>query len=84
MSINGSVQQLGSGLAALCAGAIVFTEKSGKVHNYNWVGYLSIVVLLGSLFFGRAIFRKMDTSSQADESPEEATPFEGGLVREPG
>lgn len=60
MSVNGSVQQLGSGLAALFAGAIVFTEKSGKVHNYEWVGYLSIVVLFISLWFGRVIFKKMD------------------------
>jgi DHA1 family inner membrane transport protein len=60
MSINGSVQQLGSGLAALCAGAIVVTEKSGKILHYNWVGYLSIIVLLISLIFGRAIFKKMD------------------------
>ena len=28
MSINGSIQQLGSGLAALSAGAIVTTEKT--------------------------------------------------------
>jgi len=61
MSINGSIQQLGSGIAALCAGAIVTTEKSGRILNYNWVGYLSILVLVLSLFFGRAIFRKIDS-----------------------
>ena len=61
MSVNGSIQQLGSGIAALCAGAIVFTDKTGKIHNYNWVGYLSVLVLLISLLFGRAIFRKMET-----------------------
>src|SRR6185503_7430787 len=60
MSINGSIQQLGSGLAALCAGSIVVTEKSGRIHNYEWVGYLSILVLLLSLIFGRVIFRNMD------------------------
>ncbi|MDZ4796505.1 MAG: MFS transporter [Bacteroidota bacterium] len=65
MSINGSAQQLGSGLAALFAGAIVFTEKSGKIHNYNWVGYLSIFVLLLSLLFGRKIFRKMDVTEDS-------------------
>jgi len=64
MSVNGSVQQLGSGLAALFAGLIVTTEKSGKVLNYNWVGYLSIFVLLLSLLFGRMIFRKMDVAEQ--------------------
>jgi MFS transporter, DHA1 family, inner membrane transport protein len=62
MSINGSVQQLGSGLAALCAGAIVVTEKSGKILHYDWVGHLSNIVLLTSLIFGWVIFRKMDSS----------------------
>jgi MFS transporter, DHA1 family, inner membrane transport protein len=67
MSINGSVQQLGSGIAALCAGIIVHTEKpSGRIINYDWVGYLSIAVLICSLLYGRFIFRKMDTT---DETP---------------
>ncbi len=60
MSVNGSMQQLGSGLAALSAGAIVFTEKSGKILNYNWVGYLSIVVLLSSMILARIVFKKID------------------------
>ncbi len=60
MSVNGSVQQLGSGIAALSAGAIVITEKTGKIQHYNWVGYLSIAVLLGSLFLGRYIFKRLD------------------------
>jgi predicted MFS family arabinose efflux permease len=64
MSINGSVQQLGSGLAALFAGIIVSTEKSGRINNYNWVGYLSIFVLLLSLLYGRKIFRRIDKTEE--------------------
>lgn len=60
MSMNGSVQQLGSGLAALAAGAIVITEKSGKISNYNWVGYLSILVLISSMILGQLVFKKID------------------------
>jgi MFS transporter, DHA1 family, inner membrane transport protein len=60
MSVNGSIQQLGSGIAAILAGAIVFTDKAGRIHNYNWVGYLSILVLLICLLFGRLIFSKRD------------------------
>ncbi len=67
MSINGSVQQLGSGLAALAAGAIVFTEKSGKIANYNWVGYLSMLVLVTSMVIARTVFRKIDRAGE--ESP---------------
>lgn len=69
MSINGSIQQLGSGLAALSAGAIVTTEKSGKILHYEWVGYLSIVVLLASLIFGRVIFRDLDISAAKKRQP---------------
>jgi len=77
MSINGSVQQLGSGLAALFAGIIVTKEKSGQIGNYNWVGYLSILVLVMSLVYGRLIFRKIDVPS------EEASPLaEGELAQE--
>ena len=75
MSVNGSIQQLGSGIAAFCAGAIVFTDKTGKIHNYNWVGYLSILVLIMSLFFGRVIFRKM-------ESQQAKTKLEQDLMQE--
>ncbi len=60
MSINGSVQQLGQGIAALIAGAIVLTDRTGKILRYNWVGYLSALVLLGSFFMARSLFRKLD------------------------
>ena len=63
MSINGSIQQLGSGLAALCSGAIVYTDKTGKIHHYDWVGYFSIIVLIVSLLFGRVIFKKIDPAN---------------------
>ncbi len=60
MSINGSVQQLGSGFASLIAGAIVITEPSGKILNYQWLGYLSAAVLMSSFFLARYLFRKLD------------------------
>jgi MFS transporter, DHA1 family, inner membrane transport protein len=71
MSVNGSIQQLGSGIAALSAGAIVTTEKSGRIINYNWVGYLSIVVLLGSLILGRIVFKKIDKAENEVEIEKE-------------
>ncbi|HMU47954.1 MAG TPA: MFS transporter [Chitinophagaceae bacterium] len=71
MSVNGSVQQLGSGIAALSAGAIVYTDKTGKISHYNWVGYLSVVVLLASLFLGRFIFKRMDSTAGKSVAEEE-------------
>ena len=78
MSVNGSVQQLGSGLAALSAGALVVTEKTGKIHHYNYVGYLSIAVLVGSLVLGRYIFKHFDSP----EAEEEEIEMEGELAKE--
>ena len=66
MSINGSVQQLGSGIASLAAGVIIITEASGKILRYNWVGYLSILVLIGSLLLGRSIFKTLDKPAKGD------------------
>jgi MFS transporter, DHA1 family, inner membrane transport protein len=61
MCINGSAQQLGQGLAALFAGMIIRADKvTHKLYNYEWVGYLSIGVLIGSLLMGRVIFRYVD------------------------
>jgi MFS transporter, DHA1 family, inner membrane transport protein len=35
--------------------------EKGELLHYNWVGFLSIAVLLVSLFIGRRIFRKVDS-----------------------
>jgi predicted MFS family arabinose efflux permease len=71
MSINGSIQQLGSGLAALMAGAIVVTRSSGKVSNYRYVGYLSILVLIISMILAQIVFRKIDKRHSKKKSEAE-------------
>ena len=43
MSINSSVQQLSSGLAAFLAGIMVHKSSSGLWENYNYVGYMALV-----------------------------------------
>jgi predicted MFS family arabinose efflux permease len=65
MSINGSIRELGSGLAALCAGFIVKSDRSGRIYHYEWVGYVSVVVLVITLLFARKIFKTIDNKKQA-------------------
>lgn len=60
MTFNSSVQQLGTGIASLIAGFIVTKDSTGRLHRYEWVGYISIVVLLLGLVLGRYLFRGMD------------------------
>jgi MFS transporter, DHA1 family, inner membrane transport protein len=64
MTFNSSVQQLGTGLASLLAGVIVISDKSGKLYRYEWVGYISIVVLLLGLLLGRYLFARMDKTPE--------------------
>ncbi|MBS1760470.1 MAG: MFS transporter [Bacteroidetes bacterium] len=64
MSLNSSVQQLGTGLASLTAGFIVTENKSaGKLLHYEWVGYLSVLVLFLGLLLGRFLFKHIDKKS---------------------
>lgn len=67
MSFNSSVQQLGTSFASILAGIIVTKENDGKLHHYNWLGYISVLVLLGCLFLGRYIFKEDKTSSIQNE-----------------
>lgn len=50
MSFNGSIQQLFSGIASLIAGAIVISKPDHTIVHYSWVGYLSIAIVLFSVF----------------------------------
>ena len=60
MSFNGCMQQLGTTIASVTAGAIVIKDKGGKLDRFDWLGYISIAVLLISLFLGRYLFKKID------------------------
>lgn len=69
MSVSGSVQQLGQGLASLAAGVIIQSDKgTHKLFHYNWVGFLSIFVILGTLAMAQVIFKTIDkTTEEAEE-----------------
>ena len=60
MSFNGCVQQIGTGLASLIAGFIVYDDPTGKIYRYEWLGYLSIVVLVATIILAQLIFREVD------------------------
>ena len=60
MSFNGCVQQAGTGIASLIAGYVVYSDKSGKLFHYEWLGYLSIVVLVICMIMAWLLFKKVD------------------------
>jgi len=44
MAFSSAVQNLGSGLAAFIAGAMMVKAPSGEILHYDWVGYLACIV----------------------------------------
>jgi predicted MFS family arabinose efflux permease len=58
MSFNSSFQQLFTGLASIIAGLIVVKSPEGKILNYNWVGYLSALIVFSTFFFALSLARK--------------------------
>ncbi|HEX2534813.1 MAG TPA: MFS transporter [Chitinophagaceae bacterium] len=57
MSFNSSFQQLFTGLASLISGLIVQKAPSGKILHYHWVGYLSVTIVLSTLFIARKLHK---------------------------
>ncbi|MDB5038484.1 MAG: sugar transporter, partial [Bacteriovoracaceae bacterium] len=55
MSINSSVQQFAAGIATYFAGHIIQKTSSGKMLNYDWVGYIAIITTLLCLWLARRV-----------------------------
>jgi predicted MFS family arabinose efflux permease len=60
MSFNSSVQQLGTAAASLIAGFIVIGGSGGKIYRYEWLGYLSVIILLICAYLGYKIFKSSE------------------------
>ena len=62
-SFNSSVQQLGSGLAALVAGFVVTKNANGSIAHYGWLGVIGVAAMLLTFFIARMTFNKNDKKS---------------------
>jgi predicted MFS family arabinose efflux permease len=60
MSFNSSIQQIGTSAASLVAGMIVAKGPNGRILHYNWVGFISVVVLMATVFIGMRTFKHTD------------------------
>ncbi len=59
MSFNSSVQQLFVGFASVLAGFIVVKMPDNRLQNYEITGYLSIALILCSIFIATMLHRKL-------------------------
>ena len=76
-SFNSAIQQLATGSASLLAGALVTTNASHQIIHYEYTGYVSVVIVAGTLFLGyrlnKALVRKRVISPSEASSPLEAS-----------
>jgi cell division protein FtsW (lipid II flippase) len=63
MSFNSSVQQLFVGLASVLAGFIVVKMPNNRIEHYEVTGYLSIILILFSIFIATMLNRKLKENS---------------------
>jgi len=59
MSITSSLQQISGGFASLIAGLIVTTEASGKILNFDVLGYIMCCTLTASMVMMYFVHRKV-------------------------
>ena len=71
MSINSSMQQLATGLAALIGGAIVHKTADGRIEHYALVGYFSILLIAASIWLAGRV--KPIEDATAIQQPASAT-----------
>ena len=63
MSISSSLQQLAMGIAAFVAGSIIIEGEDKKLLNYNYVGYLSVLVSLVAMFVAYLLSKQQTKNS---------------------
>ncbi|MBK7439760.1 MAG: MFS transporter [Saprospiraceae bacterium] len=68
MSFNSSVQQIGTSIASFLSGLIVIQATDSKLLRYDWVGYVSVFVLIGSLMLARWLFKGLDEEVAVSEA----------------
>lgn len=63
MSVNSSLQQIAGGIASVLAGLIIIQEKNGRLHHFDTLGYVVILVMLICAvlmyFISRQVARKL-------------------------
>jgi predicted MFS family arabinose efflux permease len=67
MSVNSSLQQVAGGVASMIAGLIIVQERTGRLHHFDTLGYVVMVVMIICAFFiyiiSRRVAKKLHTQS---------------------
>jgi MFS transporter, DHA1 family, inner membrane transport protein len=66
MSFNSSVQQLGTSLASFVAGFVIVKGKGETIIHYNWLGYISIFILIIAFLLANYLFKKENAASKTN------------------
>lgn len=61
MSLNSSVQQFSSGLAAYLGGQIMGQSADGRITRFDWIGYISVACALSCIYLARYLKQPKDT-----------------------
>lgn len=66
MSLNSSVQNMGSGLASVVSGMIISKSPDGHLLNYNYSGFLYIITMLTAIYLSTKLNYEEKSSQTID------------------
>ena len=63
MSLNSCTQSLATGLAGLISGWVTYSDANFVIHNYNYLGYISVVLICVSILVAYRLDRLLKESN---------------------
>ena len=67
MSLNSCIQSLGTGLAGLVSGWVTYSDSNFVIHNYNYLGYISVVLIVVCIYLVFRLERLLKKSNLVQE-----------------
>jgi MFS transporter, DHA1 family, inner membrane transport protein len=66
MSLNSCMQSLGTGLATLISGWVTYSDQKLIIHNYDYLGYLSVFLLTISIILVYKLDNSLNSTKKID------------------
>lgn len=64
MSLNSCMQSLGTGLATLLSGWVTYSDEKFVIHNYDYLGYISVFLLIVSILLAYQLDKSIDVTKK--------------------
>ncbi len=72
MSVNSSLQQIAGGVASVLAGLIIVQDRGGRLHHFDTLGYVVVVIMVACAvlmyFISRQVAKKLKVAQTSEKT----------------